>query len=85
MDAKTLKSVVDQIHRRFPEFSGVKPKVTKHGSASQAHLAKSGPTYLLTFHSSNRTSAAAESKTISRWVRVVVTEQGKIMKVSTSR
>jgi hypothetical protein len=85
MDTKTLKSIVDQIHRRFPEFSGVKPKVTKQGSASQTSQAKSGPTYLLTFHSSNRTSANAQSKTISRWVRVVVTEQGKIMKISTSR
>ena len=82
MDTKTLKSIVEQIHRRFPDVSGAQPKVTRQSGASQA---KSGPTYLLTFHSTNRTSASAQSKTISRWVRVVVTEQGKIMKVTTSR
>jgi hypothetical protein len=85
MEPKILKSITEQIHRRFPEVSGVKPKVTRQGSGSQTPLAKTVPTYLLTFHSSSRTSASAEGKTISRWVRVVVNENGKIMKITTSR
>lgn len=84
MDSRTLRSIVAQIHRRFPEFSGVQPKVRPQSSAGLA-TAKSAPTYLLTFHSTRKLQPGAQSKSISRWVRVVATDGGKILKISTSR
>jgi hypothetical protein len=90
MDNKTLQNVISQIQRRFPEFSGVQPKVQKQqmgptqSGKSQAKSA-SPSTYLLTFHSTGKTASSAQSKSISRWVRVVVNDQGKILKVTTSR
>jgi hypothetical protein len=87
MDAKILRTIVNQIHRRFPEFAGVQPKVQtqRMGEGREAQAKSAAPTVLLTFHSSNKTRDGAQSKTISRWVRVVVNEQGKILKITTSR
>lgn len=84
MEAKTLQTVIAQVHRRFPDFAGVQPKVQLQ-SAGGLPQAKSGPTYLLSFHSTRRTAGGAQSKAISRWVRVVVNDAGKIIKITTSR
>lgn len=84
MDTKTLHSIVTQIHRRFPEFSGVQPKVQQQNCAGLA-TAKSTPTYLITFHSRQQIQPGPQKKFISRWVRVVATGGGKILKISTSR
>ncbi len=92
MDNKTLQNVVNQIQRRFPEFYGIQPKVQKQqmGAAQSGHgrsqmKSASPSTYLLTFHSTGKTASSTQSKSISRWVRVVVNDQGKILKVTTSR
>lgn len=81
MKPKVLKKVVDQIHRRFPEFTGSKPKVRVR-NAPQEKSVRTAPTYLLTFHCKASTNG---KKIIPRWVRVVVNEQGKILKITTSR
>lgn len=84
MDPNLLKAVVAQIHRRFPEFSGCQPKVRLQDATQPKSIAVK-PTYLLTFHSTARAQSATGSKTLPRWVRVVVSERGKILKVTTSR
>jgi hypothetical protein len=81
MDTKTLNTIVTQIHRRFPEFSSVQPKVQRQNGTE----GKAVPTYLLTFQCASRIHSGAQSKTLPRWVRVVVTETGKIVKITTSR
>jgi hypothetical protein len=80
MDPKVLKTVVAQVQRRFPEFAGSQPKVRQQ-NAPQANA----PTYLLTFQSSAKVASSNGVKTMPRWVRVVVSEKGKIIKITTSR
>jgi len=84
MDPNVLKAIVAQVYRRFPEFSGCQPKVRLQ-DAPQPKSIVIKPTYLLTFHSTARAQSATGSKTLPRWVRVVVSEKGKILKVTTSR
>jgi hypothetical protein len=75
MDAKKLDSICDQVYHKFPEVKGVRPKLqplTK-GKASQ---------HVLIF-SSHATTASGTSMT--RVVRVVVSEDGQIIKMSTSK
>ena len=84
MDTITLKSVIAQIHKRYPEFAGVQPKVRKQDAPQPKALLVS-QTYLLTFHSVARAESSSGKKSIPRWVRVVVNEKGKILKVTTSR
>lgn len=87
MDPNILKTIVAQIHKRFPEFAGSQPRVRRQDadSAQQPKALFASPTYLLTFHSIAHAQSATGSKAIPRWVRVVVTEKGRILKVTTSR
>jgi hypothetical protein len=80
MDDKHLDSICKQIYKRFPEVSGSRPKVhaqklTSGGSDTQSQ-------YLLIFQGSRTT---ADGKSINRIIRVVASEQGRILKVTTSR
>ena len=84
MDPKTLKSIVAQVHRRFPEFAGSQPKVRRQAS-TQAKSIPAQPTYLVTFRSTAMADSSTGPKSITRWVRVVVSESGKIIKITTSR
>ena len=75
MNSRHLKAISSQIGKKFPELSGTRPKVTQQKSAHSSN-------FLLTF------SGKAEGpggKRINRIVRVVATDGGKILKVSTSR
>ncbi len=84
MEPNLLKTIVSQIHRRYPEFSHSQPKVRLQ-KAPPSHSGSLEPTYLLTFH--NKASAGSDPnvKTLPRWMRVVVNQKGKIVKVTTSR
>jgi hypothetical protein len=80
MDNKHLDSICKQIYKRFPELSGSRPKV-------QAQKLNTGDSevpsqYLLIFQGARTT---ADGKSINRIVRVVASDQGKILKVTTSR
>jgi hypothetical protein len=84
MDAKLLKEVIAQVHRRYPEFAGIQPKVKNQvppGGASNS----APQTVLLTFSSTAKAQSSAGSKSMPRYLRVVVNENGKILKVTTSR
>jgi hypothetical protein len=80
MDDKHLDSICKQIYKRFPEVSGSLPKIQSQKSPLGSGDAASQ--YLLVFQG-NR--AAADGKSIHRIVRVVASEQGRILKVTTSR
>lgn len=73
MDSKTLSSISKQVYQRFPEVQGASPKVQSQGNTDQ---------YLLIYTGNVKT---ADGKTLKRMVRVVVSAQGKIIKMSTSR
>ncbi len=80
MDASLIKNISQDVYRRFPEFAGIQPKVREQASPSKA--SGSPHTYLLTY---NSRISLPDQKTMPRWVRVVANEQGRILKVTTSR
>ncbi len=75
MDSDILLKVCSQVYAKFPEVKGVKPKIQKQTSAG-------GNNHLVIFTGS---AIAANGKEISRVVRVVVSESGKIIKMTTSK
>jgi hypothetical protein len=81
METKVIEMISTSIHRQFPEFAGTKPKVRLQ-SESKTGAKSMAPTYLLTYESKVQ---VAEGKTLARWVRVIATGEGKIIKVTTSR
>lgn len=81
MNPKLVKSISTQIYRRFPEMFGVQPKVRLQ-IPPQGKSTQSIPNYLFTYSSQAKVQ---DGKTIKRWVRVVVNEQGKILKITTSK
>jgi hypothetical protein len=78
MDTKIIKIISDQVYRRFPEVTGSKPKVRLQTKSETAATT----TYLLTFSGK---AVTANGKSIPRYVRVVANENGKIIKMTTSR
>jgi len=84
MNPNKLKTIVAQIHRRFPEFAGSQPRVRLQ-KAPQPVPEKLGQTYLLTFYKTVGAVKGSEGKSIPRWMRVVINERGKILKITTSR
>lgn len=84
MDPKLLKKTIAQIHKQYPEFAGCQPKVRKQ-SPSEKAASVHPQTFLLTFSHTGNVQSQSGSRSISRYLRVVVNEQGKIIKVTTSR
>ena len=72
MDNHALQSICDEIYRKFPEVNGARPRVSAYSESK----------VLLIF---NGKATTADGKTLSRTVRVVASEDGKIDKVTTSR
>ena len=71
MNPFSLASICRQVYKKFPEVNGVLPRERAQGSQT-----------LLIFEGSAQT---ANGKTIKRVVRVVVSDEGKIVKTTTSR
>ncbi len=85
MEPKTIESISKEIYRRFPEVEGIKPKVRKQPvpkSKGGVSIHPDQQNYLLTY---NSTVKGPGGQTIPRWVRVVATPNGKIVKISTSK
>jgi len=76
MDAKIISAISSQIYRQFPEMKGIKPKI-KPQESSKSPI----PVYTFSFHNK---VVANNGISLSRWVRVVVDERGKIRKITTS-
>ncbi|MEX1248888.1 MAG: hypothetical protein WEA61_10445 [Anaerolineales bacterium] len=79
MDAKTVQNIAQQISRQFPEVAGVEPSVKPQAGAKGS---SGRGTYLITFKGRVPQS---EGITFSRMVRVVAEDNGRILKVTTSR
>jgi hypothetical protein len=79
MNASLIQNISAQVYRQFPEVAGCQPKVSLYplpkGKEALAN-------YLLIY---NRQTETSNGKTILRIVRVVATEKGKIVKMTTSR
>lgn len=72
MDKKSVDKICKNIYKRFPPLSGIRPKVSKQGDER----------FLLVFSGSGKTP---DGMTIQQTVRVVATDDGKIIKTSMSR
>ncbi len=77
MDAKTIETINKQIYRRFPEVNGTQPKVQSQNGPSDT-----SSNFLLIYKGS---IILEDGKKMPRIVRVVASERGKIIKVTTSR
>lgn len=73
LDGGVLHNVNQEIYRRFPEVAGQAPQVQEHAAAL--------PRYRLVYRGEVLT---ADHKRLPRWVRVVITAQGEIVKITTS-
>lgn len=81
MDAAILQRINREVYRRYPEFEGKKPRLQRQ-TASRKNNDGSIATYLLVYQTRVKT---ADEKWMPRYVRVTVTEEGKILKMATSR
>ena len=85
MDPKVVQTISQEIYHRFPDLRGRKPRIqaVKPGQARPAGLpSNNGARYLLVYSGRVATSTG---KQMPYNVRVVVDEQGNILKISTSR
>jgi len=71
MEKAVLNKINRSVYKRFPEMEGVKPKKRKLGESVR-----------LTYTAEVLTE---DGKKLKRVVQVVATEQGKILKITTSR
>ncbi len=72
MEKKSVEKVCKLIYRRFPPMKNKHPKVTDRGNGR----------YLLVFSGSGKTP---DGKELQQTIRVVATEDGRIIKTSMSR
>lgn len=79
MDKKTIHAISNKVAVKFPEVSGSKPDVKRR---PQAKSMSAAPTYLFTYRGEGTNP---RGQVIPRQVRVVVDDNGKILKISTSR
>jgi hypothetical protein len=80
MNPKAIQTVCQEIYRRYPEFKGARPKVQSQPANSRA--LSDAATYLLIFQTR---VTLADQHTLPHSVRVVASDQGKIIRITTSR
>jgi hypothetical protein len=81
MEKPAFDRLVQEIYRRFPQVRGCMPRIQTCPPAKNRSLVRL-PAYLLVFQSHATTTTG---KTLPFYLRVVVDEQGKILKITTSR
>jgi hypothetical protein len=79
MNSKSIKLISEEVYRRFPEVKGASPKIQRQSSGKQGMDQQN---YVLIYQA--RVAISSE-KSFDRIVRVVATENGKIVKMTTSR
>jgi hypothetical protein len=77
MESKIVDKISNTVYGKFPEVAGVKPKVRKQ-SLPDSDIQN----YLLTF---NKNVKGPKGQSIPRFVRVVASPNGKIIKITTSK
>jgi hypothetical protein len=81
MNEKLVENISREVYRRFPELRGKRPRIQPF-SLDRNSLPNASPKFLLTFQGHATT---ATHKSLPCIVRVVVSAQGKILKMSMSR
>ncbi len=81
MDAKVLKTITEKVSRKFPEVANIKPQVKKQPKPENVRGQFTTNTLLLYKTQMN----GPKGKPLPRIVRVVVSPQGKILKMTTSK
>ncbi len=77
MDAKKIREIIQRIYQRYPSLKGVSPQVR------EVFIPELGQKRItLTFRT---TSLTENRKRIPKWIRATVNEQGKILKISSSK
>jgi len=79
MDSKTVSVIKQQIYRQFPEVAGEEPSVKAQAGAKSTGQSA---TYLITFKGR---VVQPSGPSFNRSVRVVADDNGRILKVTTSR
>ncbi len=83
MDVRLIQVICQEIYRRYPYLNGCRPRIQPVPPAAGKPPACAGqPAHLLVFKSQGLT---ADRRSITNLVRVVVDQNGKILKISTSR
>ena len=75
LSSAALQSITEHVYRRFPEVKGSRPKVSAQEKSGEEQ-------YLLVFSSKANT---ADGHSITRKVRVVADQHGKILKMTTTK
>jgi hypothetical protein len=81
MNQKVIQAVSREIYRRFPEVNGKQPRVQIRSISKGRSIFSPRRTYLLIFRGHATTST---SQTLPYWVRVVIDDRGKILKITMS-
>ncbi|MFN3309681.1 MAG: hypothetical protein ACK44E_10795 [Anaerolineales bacterium] len=77
MDTKKIKAIVQIIYQRYPSLRGISPQVR------EIFVPEIGQKrFTLTFRN---VSITENHKRIPKWIRATVNEQGKILKISSSK
>jgi hypothetical protein len=71
LQAEVIERISKQVCRDYPEMRGARPSISGQGG-----------NFVLTFRGKVRTSSGAE---MSRIVRAVADEDGRVIKISTSK
>jgi len=85
MNPRAVEKITQDIHRRFPEFSGISPTIHQQPIPKSRISKKTIPAeqnYLLVFETQVK---GQNDQVITRRVRVVSAPTGKIIKITTSR
>ncbi len=77
MDKATLEQVSRHVAKKFPEMVGVQPTIRRQGNSSS-----DDPSFVLTYKGKAELPGGRE---ISRIVRVVADESGRVIRMSTSK
>ena len=80
MKAELITEIAKQIHRKYPEFDGIRPRARVQTPPEGAR--NPAKTYLLTF---TKKVTVGDGETMTRTLRVVTDINGKIIKITTSR
>jgi hypothetical protein len=85
MEKKIIENINKQIAKKFPETAGIKPSLRKQAlSEKKQKSPRDGEArnYLLTY---KFTANGPGGQKIPRWVRVIATPEGKVIKITTSK
>ena len=86
LSSSQLETITRQVYRQYPDLQGSRPSVQRQSVGAEAKSGRSvagaKTRYVVTYRSSGR---AADGRTIQRIVRATTDENGRVLKMSTSK